>query len=181
IITIVVSYSEKPWDGPLTLRDMMTEMAPEMDRLFSDYRMNLIEVRDSEQYIFHNEDVRDVFEICREIFHGNLDAVRNNYQDKEISTDAATAIQSITNISSLYEIKTKGVKNMNMCTALEQLKNEGRSEGIELGRNEGVQLGINESIIKLLDKGFSEEAVADMLDITMGRITEAQRTSRYME
>ncbi|MCD8019746.1 MAG: hypothetical protein LUF92_09265, partial [Clostridiales bacterium] len=108
------------------------------------------------------------------------------------------AIQSITNISSLYEIKTKGVKNMNMCTALEQLKNEGielgrnegiklgrnegiklgRSEGIELGRNEGVQLGINESIIRLLDKGFSDEAVADMLDITIERIMEAQRISR---
>ncbi|MCD8018807.1 MAG: hypothetical protein LUF92_04265 [Clostridiales bacterium] len=34
IITIVISYNEKPWDGPLTLHDMMLDMSPEMDRFF---------------------------------------------------------------------------------------------------------------------------------------------------
>ncbi|MCD8021166.1 MAG: hypothetical protein LUF92_16805 [Clostridiales bacterium] len=165
IITIVVSYNENPWDGPLTLRDMMVEMSPDMDRFFSDYRMNLVEVRDSAQLIFHNEDVKDVFDICREIFHDNLDVVRKNYKDKEISIEAAAAIQSITNTSSLCEISTKGAANMNMCTALEKLKNEGRDEGI------------NESIIKLINKGFSEKAVADMLDVTVERIVEVRHIS----
>ena len=57
IITIVIYYSEYVWDGP---------------KIFSDYKMNLVQVRDSGRYIFHNEDVRTVFEISREIFQGNF-------------------------------------------------------------------------------------------------------------
>lgn len=81
IITIVVYYSEKSWDGPRCLRDMMAEMPVEMEKAFSDYKMNLIQVRESEKYVFCNEDVRTVFEISRELFRGNFQIIREKYKD----------------------------------------------------------------------------------------------------
>ena len=78
IITIVIYYSEYVWDGPMCLKDMIVEMPEEIERIFSDYKMNLVQVRDSGQYMFHNEDVRTVFEISREIFQGNFEKINRN-------------------------------------------------------------------------------------------------------
>ena len=47
-----------------------------------DYKMNLLEVRDSGKYIFNNTDVQSVFEITRETFAGHFDAIREKYGDK---------------------------------------------------------------------------------------------------
>ena len=49
----------------------------------SDYKMNLLEVRDSGKYIFNNTDVQSVFEITRETFAGHFDAIREKYGDKQ--------------------------------------------------------------------------------------------------
>lgn len=130
--------------------------------------MNLIEVRDSKQYIFHNKDVKDVFEICREIFCGNLDTIRNNYKDKDISIDAANAIQAIANLSSLFEINTKGVTNMNMCTALENLKNEGKKEGKKEGKIEILTQLVNDGLISISD-------AAEKLNVSVGQFESLMR------
>ena len=78
-----------------------------------------------------------------------------------------------------------------MCTALKELKNEGRLEGRQEGRLEGRQEGrlegrlegrqegrlegIHESVLKLLRKGFSASEVASLLDFTKEEILEIQQ------
>lgn len=49
---------------------MIFDMPEEIQAVFSDYPMNLLEVRDSGKYLFHNPDVRTVFEISREAMAG---------------------------------------------------------------------------------------------------------------
>ena len=61
---------ETGWDGPCSLHDMIFDMPEEIQAVFSDYPMNLLEVRDSGKYLFHNPDVRTVFEISREAMAG---------------------------------------------------------------------------------------------------------------
>ena len=78
-----VYYGEKQWDGPYCLKDMIVEMPEEIAAIFSDYKMNLLEVRDSGKYIFNNTDVQSVFEITRETFAGHFDAIREKYGDKQ--------------------------------------------------------------------------------------------------
>ena len=79
----------------------------------------------------------------------------------------------------------------NMCTALEELKNEcrqegrqegmleGRKEGMLEGRKEGMpegrSEGIRESVSKLLRKGFSALEVADLLDLAEEEILKIQQ------
>lgn len=101
IISIVVYYSENIWDGPLCLKDMIMEMPAEIEQIFSDYKMNLVQVRDSDRYAFHNEDVRTVFEISREIFKGNFDKIATLYKDRDVKSELITVIGKITNSASL--------------------------------------------------------------------------------
>ena len=68
IITIVLYYGESLWDGPTCLSDMMISMSNNIKEYFSDYKLNLVQILDSDKYTFYNEDVRDVFNIIRNIY-----------------------------------------------------------------------------------------------------------------
>lgn len=69
IITLIFYYGESPWDGPISLSGMMTDIPDELLPFFSDYRINLVQILDSEHYQFYNEDVRSVFDITQNIFN----------------------------------------------------------------------------------------------------------------
>ena len=92
IITLTIYTGEKVWDGPCSLKDMIVEMPEEIAAVFSDYKMNLLEVRDSAGYVFRNEDVQSAFEITREVFAGNFAGIRERYRDKRISSEALSLI-----------------------------------------------------------------------------------------
>lgn len=75
IITLVIYYNEKPWDGPTTLKDMVVPLPETVGKAFSDYRMNLLQVRESGGYHFSNEDIRKVFEASRGIYNEDFENV----------------------------------------------------------------------------------------------------------
>ena len=93
IITIVIYYNEKEWDGPHCLSDMMIELPPEMKDVFSDYKMNLLQVSKSDKYIFSNEDVQTVFQITRHIYEENYDEIRLIYKDRDIKAELALLLE----------------------------------------------------------------------------------------
>ena len=129
IITIVIYYGETKWDGPCSLSDMMIEMPDEIKDIFVDYRMNLLQVRDSSQYIFQNEDVQTVFEISREIFEEQFDKIKEQYKDRDIKSELLTMIGKITDSKEMIKQGLEREVDVNMCKALEKLKNEGKAEG----------------------------------------------------
>ena len=47
---------------------MMISMPDNIKAYFSDYKLNLVQILDSDKYTFYNEDVRDVFNIIRNIY-----------------------------------------------------------------------------------------------------------------
>ncbi|MDO4309091.1 MAG: hypothetical protein Q4C77_20010 [Eubacteriales bacterium] len=153
IISIVVYYSEHIWDGPMCLKDMIVEMPEEIERIFADYKMNLVQVRESDQYVFHNEDVKTVFEVSREIFKGNFDKIRTKYRDKEIKSELITVIGKITDSAEL--MRQGSSQEVNMCTALERLKEEGRQEG----REENIR----DLVLEWTKDGYSVQEIAKLL------------------
>ena len=62
VITLCVYYGEEKWDGPYNLLEML-EIPEDLEGLVSDYKMNLVQIRESEQFPFKNEDVNTVFDI----------------------------------------------------------------------------------------------------------------------
>ena len=149
----------------MCLKDMIVEMPEEIERIFSDYKMNLVQVRESDQYVFHNEDVKTVFEISREIFKGNFDKIRTQYRDREIKSELITVSGKITDSAEL--MRQGSSQEVNMCTALERLKEEGRQEGREEGREEGRLVGREENtrelVLEWTKDGFSVKEIAKLL------------------
>ena len=59
-------------------------------------KMNLLEVRDSDRYVFNNTDVQSVFEITREIFAGHFEKIQEKYGNKEMGSDLLTVVGQMT-------------------------------------------------------------------------------------
>lgn len=166
VITLTVYYGEKKWDGPCSLRDMVIEMPDRVAEVFSDYRMNLLEVLDSGKYRFNNREVRTVFEITREIFAGHFDEIRKKYKDVRIGYELLRVIGKMTGSREIMEMsESKGVEDM--CTALEELKEQGRQLGVQEGRALGQQEGRREGREQGRQEGKIYGAIAVYRDFNM--------------
>ena len=159
VITLTVYYGEKQWDGPYCLKDMIVEMPEEIAAIFSDYKMNLLEVRDSAKYVFNNADVQSVFEITRETFAGHFDKIREKYGTKELDADLLTAIGQMTGSKELIRMSRNREVN-NMCTALEKLKEEGKMEGKK------------EVILTMLQNDYPISEICKLLNISEEEVLE---------
>ena len=85
VLTICIYYGETPWDGPRSLIDML-EIPDAFKPLISDYKFNLIELRDSEHLKFHNDDVDKIFNISRFIFDKKYDKITDIYKDESVKS-----------------------------------------------------------------------------------------------
>lgn len=171
VITLCVYYGEEEWDGPHNLLEML-EIPEDLEGLVSDYKMNLIQVRESEKFPFKNEDVNTVFDIVRKIYNEEYAKITDIYKDKNISTELGVIIGSIVEskqlINEASKIKEKG-SELNMCKALEKLMNEcekkGKMEGQQEGKVQGIVLACRkfkisqeETLKNLMEEfSFSEE------------------------
>lgn len=162
ILTIVIYYSEEPWDGPLCLKDMMVEMPEEIRKIFSDYKMNLVQVQDSGQYIFHNEDVRLVFELSREFFQGDLEKIKEKYKNQDIKQELLMVIGKIIDSSELMNWKQEG-KVENVCTAVKKWEKEWYENGLEHGHAEGRKTGITDMVSAMQKYGIARNQILQML------------------
>ncbi len=183
IITIVIYYGDKEWDGPYSLADMMMDLPEKMKGIFSDYKMNLLQVRKSGEYTFNNEDVQTVFQLSRKIYQKDMDWIRKNYKDATIKAELGIVIGEITKSKFLIEQSSDGREVINMCTALEELRQEGieegKLEGIKEGKLEGIKEGKEREQIKMvrksLEKGLSLDLISEITELSVEDIIEIKK------
>ena len=181
VISLTIYYGENVWDGPHCLKDMVVEMPPVIEKVFSDYKMNLLEVRDSGKYVFNNKGIEVIFDITRKTFAGDIDEIRQKYEHEMLSPEMISVIGKMTGSKEIMEMgRNKEVDSM--CTALEKLKQQGIEQGIEQGMKQGIEQGMKEgieqgklTIIKnLLTNGLSIEEVKRIAEVTEEEIRQAQ-------
>lgn len=153
IITLVLYYGESLWDGPTCLSDMMVSMPDNIKAYFSDYKLNLVQILDSDKYTFYNEDVRDVFNIVRSIYNKDIDSIFSEYKTRNVDNEVIKLISVLTatpQIMNLCKPNEQGGK-VNMCKAMEELKAEWQGES----KKEEVQ----KAIISMLEFGVTREQI----------------------
>lgn len=143
-------------------------MPEDIRSVFPDYPMNLLEVRDSEKYIFHNPDVQTVFEISREAMAGHFDKIQEKYRDVQISSELLTVIGTMISSREL-QVMGENKEVDNVCTAIERLKRENLEKGIEEGKILLVKT--------LLLNGLSTEEVKKYAAVTDQEIQRAKELS----
>ena len=157
IITLVLYYGESLWDGPTCLSDMMISMPDNIKAYFSDYKLNLVQILDSDKYTFYNEDVKDVFNIIRNIYNDDFESIYREYESRNVDIDVMELICSITSVPKLMDLCTDTEQGgtVNMCEAMKRFQAECESKGMK----EGIDSEKVNSIISMLEFGITKEQI----------------------
>lgn len=140
VINLCIYYGEKEWDGPFNLLDML--VIPEyLKPLVSDYRMNLIQVRQSENLCFQNQDISIVFDMIRSIYNKDYETFHEMYKDKTMSAELGLTVGSVVKsqaiINEVMKMEEKR-SEVDMCDALQRWFDEAVQKGKIEGKIEGV-------------------------------------------
>ena len=163
VITVVVYYGERPWDGAVSLHGML-QIPEEMTPFVNDYKMCLIEARKNDLKL-HNINNQDLFNLLGILLNRNgqkwteirekaVDYVRQNEVEKTVMLTAAGVVNNKIDYGQLMQ---KG--DADMCSVFEEAWQDGKTEGkvegkaeeiVEMGREFGLSDG--EILIRLQSK-----------------------------
>ena len=136
VILIIIYYGmDKVWDGAKCLYDML-DMDEELTPYVTNYKMNLFDYHDYEDFSFFKTENRELFEVLScakdeksmdELIYGNADRYTR------LAADAAGVIFNLTGIdlNSLELIENEdGTEVVDVCKAWDDHKELGRREGV---------------------------------------------------
>lgn len=160
VITVVVYYGEKEWDGAKTLREMLN-IPEKIIKYVNDYKMLLVEAKEN-NLALHNINNRDLFNLLEILLDTEL--TKNEAKEKAIQyceehNTEKTVIMTVagaTNTKLDYNSLAKG--DGRMCTVFDEIAKESEAVGEIRGRaieiiETGIEFGLSESdILKRLQK-----------------------------
>lgn len=128
----------------------MLELPDYLENLVPDYKMNLLQLRNSENLKFKNKDVQTIFDVSR-LIYGKITSI---YKDQNLTNELGIVIGAITGSQELinYAASEKEGGQFNMCTALDEL--------IESGKEKLL----TEMVEKKLAKNKTPDTIADELE-----------------
>lgn len=155
IITLVIYYGEAPWNGPLCLADMMVHMSDRIKHYFSDYKLNLVQILDSDKLPFYNKDVKNLFDIVRYIYQKDMKSIYDKYAYTDIDYEVMELVSIITDnhkLLNLYNNQNRNKTGGNiMCNAFKELEAEWMERGIKQSNQQ--------AIISMLEFGITKEQI----------------------
>lgn len=167
VITLIIYYGEREYDGSVNLSDMM-DIPQKFQRFINDQSIQLLQVRTASNINFKNQDNHDFFTMIEEFYHNNgkidLRSFKQKYPDMEVYWETLAALGAATGSMELVEYAqhNKGGR-LNMCTALENLKQEGRMEGHIEGHIEGQKETILNTVELLRELNIDETIILQKL------------------
>ncbi|MDE6642109.1 MAG: hypothetical protein K2K63_16480 [Acetatifactor sp.] len=177
VYTLCLYHGEEPWDGPLSLRDMVDFGADreDMGRFFADYPITLFCINEQESFHMFQTELREVFAV--------MNLRRNKRQLYEVllrepsyqTLDAETVkvLSVILNAPRLWSERKRYInRNENkeeydMCQAMRELLADAAAAGKEQGINQGISQGISQGaadktrivVTNMLARGMSDEDI----------------------
>ena len=155
VITLVINFGDKKWDGPLTFHEMLTEQPEEVLALLPDYKVFLIDPMAME-----SEDFDKLHSSLREVLHcikvqKDKQEMRELLQTDDrfarLDRDAAMVIRTMTNTKFKIDDHSEVV---NMCEAIQGLIDDSiRSEK-------------KETALRMVELGFSTQQIAQVLKLS---------------
>lgn len=145
LVTFVLYAGKEPWEGPCNLVDMLdfTDIPVALKEKVSDYKINLIDIRNFENTDVFQTDVKQVFDFirCSDDMDKLLNLVQNDEYYKEMDEDAFNVVTKYTNSKELVEVKNNIVDGgkSDVCKAIQDLMADSREKGREEGREEGIK------------------------------------------
>ena len=173
MVHILVFYTgEKPWNAASKLSELV-EVDERFKAYFHDYKMNLIEITGNTSYNFNEEDVYNLFYICRSIYDQSI------YEEKSnsfglVKSSVLKVVKTLTDVEWLDLKELEEKEEIEMCEAekrwLEVKSKEWEAEGIKKGIEQGLEQGSEKKELemyqKMMDKGFGIKAIASIFSVS---------------
>lgn len=171
VITIVMYYGEKTWDGARTLHEML-DISEKIKPFVNDYSVHLIEVKKNNLPL-QNEKNQDLFKLCSIVLDtGKADEQKRKEaiqyeKEHKIDEEVLHVLAEVTN----HELPKENEENkkgaMTMCTFFDHL--------VEQGIEQGIEQGVISQTLKKISKNVSPEQTADMLEADIDTIRQIYR------
>ena len=177
MVNILVFYTgERPWNAARQLSELV-EVDERFESYFHDYQMNLIEITGKTSYNFNEEDVYNLFYICRSIYDQSIyEGAINGFG--VVKSSVLKVVKTLTDVEWLDLKELEEKEEIEVCEAekrwLEVKSKEWEAEGIRKGIEQGVEKGIEqgsennrkEMYQTMVDKGFSVSSIASIFSVS---------------
>ena len=173
MVHILVFYTgERPWNAARQLSQLV-EVDERFESYFHDSQMNLIEITGNTSYNFNEEDVHNLFYICRSIYDQSI------YEEKSnsfglVKSSVLKVVKTLTDVEWLDLKELEEKEEIEMCEAekrwLEVKSKEWEAEGIRKGIEQGIEQGSEKKELEMyqtmVDKGFSISSIASIFSVS---------------
>ena len=174
MVHILVFYTgEKPWNAARQLSELV-EVDERFKSYFHDYQMNLIEITGNTSYNFNEEDVHNLFYICRSIYDQSIyEGTINDFG--LVKSSVLKVVKTLTDVEWLDLKELEEKEEIEMCEAekrwLEVKSKEWEAEGIRKGIEQGIEQGVELGQVLLyktmLKNGMSENEISKACSISV--------------
>ena len=169
LATFILYAGKEPWETPKRLHDILdfTDVPEELRDVVSDYKINVIDIREFENTDVFQTDLKQVFDFIRYSTDKKklLDLVKNDAYYQAMDEDAFDVITQYTKSKELVQNKDytiEGGKN-DMCKAIQDLMADSKEEGRESALLEAAK--------NLLDV-LSDEVIAEKIGLPLEKVQE---------
>ncbi|MDD3404229.1 MAG: Rpn family recombination-promoting nuclease/putative transposase [Hespellia sp.] len=146
VLTQVVYYGIEPWDGPKSIYEMldMPEELKPYQTLIGNYGLNLLEVNKIEDLDSYDDDLKMVFGFVK--YQKDKEKLeefvtKNRKLFENVPLETSKTIEVMANVKGVHkymEEKTSDEGSVNMCEALQEMREEARLEGERNGERKGT-------------------------------------------
>ena len=174
MVHILVFYTgERPWSAASKLSELV-EVDERFESYFHDYKMNLIEITGNTSYNFNEEDVYNLFYICRSIYDQSIYEGTSNHFGL-VKSSVLKVVKTLTDVEWLDLEELEEKEEIEMCEAekrwLEVKSKEWKAEGIELGIKQGIEQGVELGQVLLyktmIKNGMSVNEISKVCSISV--------------
>lgn len=173
VVTLVLFWGGKPWDGPKGLHEMLTfdcfaGRSSRLRKRVADYPIQVYDLgRETDFEKFHTE-LKEVFELYirrnhKQEFYAHYETI----DKRKMTIETARFIGEITNsqelIQRVEDEKRKGHKEEDtMCIAITEMYNDGVHQGIEQGMEQKMKIVIK----NMLERNMNDEDIIALAECT---------------
>ena len=116
MVNILVFYTgERPWNAARQLSQLV-EVDERFESYFHDYKMNLIEITGNTSYNFNEEDVHNLFYICRSIYDQSIYEGTSNHFGL-VKSSVLKVVKTLTDVEWLDLEELEEKEEIEMCEA----------------------------------------------------------------
>lgn len=165
VILVVINWSGEKWDGATSLHEML-QIPDELSQFVNNYKLNIFDYHDYEDFSAFKTDVRAVFEALKNA--GNEEKMSDVFRRfPKVEMETARLIETFLKIrfDDKYIITSEDGKEwLEMCKAWEDHFKSGRKEGIAIGIEQGIEQTLLLLVRKKIKRNLTLDVIAEELE-----------------